>query len=129
MLGNTKQVLWEGKVVGLTFRDLGEFTAVPSSFLGAFWLVGELCSGGAGPIWVGTEPIPSSWPPPPTHTQVFPLGHFSPEQAGLSGVAAALALSSPGEEGKMGPEGGGVWRKAVDRPLPVLAQGNVRSLA
>lgn len=129
MLGNTKQVLWEGKVMGLTFRDLEEFTAVPSSFLGAFWLVGELCRGGAGPIWVGTEPIPSSWPPPPTHTQVFPLGHFSPEQAGVSSVAAALALSSPGEEGTMGPGGGGVWRKAVDWPLPVLAQGNVRSLA
>ena len=71
--------------------------------------------------------------PPPghplTHTQMFPLGHFSPGEAGLSGVAAALALSSPGEEGKIGLRGGGVWRKAVDRPLPVLAQGNGRSLA
>ena len=73
MLGNTKQVLWEGKVLGLTFqicpylRDLGEFTAVPSSFLGAFWWVGELRRGGAGPSWVGTKPIHSSWPPPHTH--------------------------------------------------------------
>ena len=48
---------------------------------------------------------------------------------GIAGVAAALALSSPGEEGKIGLRGGGVWRKAVDRPLPVLAQGNGRSLA